>query len=609
LFKKVISIAVALIMCCSFVSVFADGENIFEDVTEENYSWAVKEIEEMAEKGIIKGRTESTFDPAGEITKRDALLLCSRILGYSDENNSVFIEKAYEVYESALEEYELEYAKEIAYLLYKGVLSTKELPAYVGEENINLPLKRYEVAVLLTKVMAAVEKAEELTGTSVFSDSADIPASAKPYVNYVYSIGLMLGMKNDGEVNEFGPLVNVNRAQMAVLLYRMMDLMESDTTFGIVDSIAGTTIMFKDDDGVSTGISLSLREDVIIKVDGYDGELTEIQPQAIMAVTKRSGKLYSIEIVLVKGDDIVSGVVQSVTKSSAGNTITISDVDTDEEETYDVSDDVSVTVSGSPSSLTSIKKGMYATLDIKEGIVIMIDAEKRDKSVVGTVEEIILNPNAGLVIKESDGKEYDYYFASSVTATRNGKEASASDILVGDKVSITLVYDRISKITATSTNFTASGTIEKILIATLPEITVIDGGKEITYSVARDAEYLLDGEEATIYDLRIGATVSLAVQGETVKKVTSTAPSTSSVITGVIENYNSAYGFMLLNTNLPDGTVTQTQVFLKKTGLKIIDSTSGKEIAVTKLSKGMTVSVTGVMNTGAFEATTVIVLP
>ena len=46
MFKKVISVLVALVMCASFVSVFADS--VFDDVTEKNYSWAVKEIQKRA---------------------------------------------------------------------------------------------------------------------------------------------------------------------------------------------------------------------------------------------------------------------------------------------------------------------------------------------------------------------------------------------------------------------------------------------------------------------------------------------------------------------------------------------------------------------------------
>ncbi len=610
MFKKVISLAVALMLCLSFTGVYADS--VFSDVTEKNYSWAVNEIEEMASMGIIKGYSDDTFGPADDITKMQALLLCSRIIGYSDENNVLFAEKAMEIYEEVLSGYEVDYPEEIAYLLYKGVLTTKELHAYIGGENADLPLKRYEAAVLMTKAMNCEEEAEVHTGTSVFTDSADIPATAKPFVNYVYSIGLMLGMNKTDEVNEFAPMVSVNRAQMAVLLYRMMEIMDSETEFGIVESVnaTGGTIMFKSESGVTSGISLGARDGVKIFVDGYAADFEDIQPQAVLAVTKRGGALYSVEAITVLGDEQIEGIVVSLTNSSvSGSSIKIREVGEKEELTYPLSDDVSVTVNGAPSSTKSVKAGMHVFLEIKEGVVIVLDAQQKDKSVVGTVSEILLIPNTGLTITTTGGDLEDYYFADEVEVTRNGKKCEASEVLVGDKVTMTLLYNQISKITATSTNFTASGTIEKILISSLPQITVVSGGTEQTYSISRDATFTVDGITATIYDLRLGANVTLSVQGETVKKVTSTLPATSAVITGTIEVVNAAYGFMLIDTTDSAGESVQTQVFLKNSSLTIIDSATGKSILKTALKPGMTVSVTGVVNTGAFEATTVIVLP
>ncbi len=610
MFKKVISLAVALIMCSAFVGVFADG--VFSDVTEENYSWAVNEIEEMASMGIIKGYSEDTFAPADNVTKMQALLLCSRIVGFSDENNILFVEKASEIYEEALESYEIDYKAEVAYLLYKGILTTKELHAYIADENASLPLKRYEAAVLMTKVMGAEEEAEVYTGSSVFTDSADIPATAKPYVNYVYSIGLMLGMNKTDEVNEFAPMVDVNRAQMAVLLYRMMEIMNSETEFGIVESVnaAGGTIMFKSDSGKTSGISLGARDNVKIYVDGYAAEVDSIQPQSVLAVTKRDGVIYSVEAITVWGDEQFEGIVVSVVSSSvSGGSIKVRAVGDKEEITYNLSEDVSVTVEGAPSSMKSVKAGMHIFLEIKDGEVILADAYKKDKSVVGTVSEILLTPNTGLTITTTAGDKEDYFFADEVTVTRNGKSCEASEILVGDKVTISLLYNQISKVTAASTNFSATGVIDKILISSLPQITVISNGAEQTYSISREATFTVDGVIATIYDLRLGANVNLSVQGETVTKVTSTAPATSAVITGTIEVVNAAYGFMLISTTDANSEAVQTQVFLKNSSLTIINSATGKSMLKTALKPGMSVSVTGVVNTGAFEATTVIVLP
>ena len=611
--KRGFSLLLGIIICLTLCSnVFAD--NKFSDVTQQDYPWAVNEIEEMASKGIIKGYSDSIFGPADEITKIQALLLCSRILGFADDQNSSFIEAAYESYADVLENYDTPYKKEVAYLLYKGVLSSKELNVYIGEDNADIPLKRYEAATLMTKVMGDEDKIEGFLGKSPFTDASEIPAAAKPYVNYVNSIGLMLGMNKTDEVNEFAPNVNVTRAQMAVLLYRMMNIMKLTYSFGTAESVdtKTKTIMFADDNGTTTGISILATMDVKISVDGYASTLDKIKPQSRLAVIKKDGALYAVEAVTVIADEDITGVINSKSSSTtSASTIKIRDIDSDEIAEYKVSKDVSVTFDGAPSTFSALKTGYLATLSLKGGEVITIAASARESTAVGTVSDIVLSPELKLIIANSNGETEEYTYASGATAVKNGGDTDVRNIMVGDKVTLSLVYNRISKVNATSAKYDVTGTIDSILIATMPKITVIDSGNQKTVNISRDAEYSIDGkEDATIYDLRLGATITLSVQGETAVKITSTAPTVSSVLTGTIDTINTSYGFLVLNVPEANGDVSQIQVFLKKTGLKILDSTNNnKEVQQSALKPGMNVSVTGKMNTGAFETSAVIILP
>ena len=614
MFKKTLAAILALTVCIMSLALSVSAANVFSDVTEANYSWAVKEIEEMAGKGIIKGYNAKQFGPADNVTKIQSLLLCARILGSGEKANADFVTAANEAYEDALENYNTEYKNEIAFLLYKGVLKVSELSMYISDDNANVPLKRYEAATLMTKVMDMEKDALAYSGASVFTDSDEIPAAAKPYVNYVYSINLMLGVNKTATVNEFSPLTNVTRAQMAVLLYRMMGIMDEEVIHGTAESADAKTgtLMFVDESGNSTGVSVRSSDNVIVRADGFAADLSAIKPQAKIAIIKRGGNIYAIEAISVIGDDVIEGVVSSLEKTtSKGNTIKISPVGSKELTEYQIAADASVTYGGAPSGIAAIKAGQFAQLTLKGGKVIAINTEDKTKTVVGTVSEIILSPELMLAVKTSSGNIENYTIASDATATRNGAASDVRSVLVGDKVTLTLLYNQIGKIVATSKNFTATGTVEQILIATLPSVTLKGtDGNSVTYSIARDAKFTNDGKDATIYDLRLGANVTVTVEGETAVKVSSSAPLLSSVLTGAIDNVNSAYGFMVLNVSNPQtGDVTQTQVFLKKTGLKIIDSTTGREIMVSALKQGMNVSVTGVMSTGAFEATTVIVLP
>ena len=79
----------SLILCLVFVftSIVASAA-VFPDVSETKYSWAYKQIEDMASKKIIAGFEDSTFRPENAVTRVDALLLVSRIAGASESSLS-----------------------------------------------------------------------------------------------------------------------------------------------------------------------------------------------------------------------------------------------------------------------------------------------------------------------------------------------------------------------------------------------------------------------------------------------------------------------------------------------------------------------------------------
>ena len=98
------------------------------------------------------------------------------------------------LYEKDLEIYDINYKNEVAYLLYKGILTTDELPSYIGDGVKANALKRHEAAILLTKLMGGTKKAQAVAGYSVnYADLNDIPQASLPYVNYVNETGVMKG--------------------------------------------------------------------------------------------------------------------------------------------------------------------------------------------------------------------------------------------------------------------------------------------------------------------------------------------------------------------------------------------------------------------------------
>ena len=85
-------------MLVSAISVSA-AKVTFSDVENDpTVSWAKPYISEMAELGYIKGYEDGTFKPNNTITKTEALLLLSRMLGVNDDAYADSVELAQDAY-------------------------------------------------------------------------------------------------------------------------------------------------------------------------------------------------------------------------------------------------------------------------------------------------------------------------------------------------------------------------------------------------------------------------------------------------------------------------------------------------------------------------------
>ena len=123
----------------------------FPDLQDKRWDWARSMIEEMSSQKIIMGFEDGSFRPAESVTKLQSLLLVARVLGVNEDINRDYAELAEEVYRNIIEPYGTEYTRDIAYLLYKGALSSQELSTYLSPANASSPLKRYEAAMILAK--------------------------------------------------------------------------------------------------------------------------------------------------------------------------------------------------------------------------------------------------------------------------------------------------------------------------------------------------------------------------------------------------------------------------------------------------------------------------
>ncbi len=610
-FKKAIAAIAAATMTLSMgLTSFA---SVFPDVTEETYPWAIDAIESMAETGIIKGYDDGTFGPAKTVSKLESLVLISRILGYSDDINKNLVSVGMEYYAEDIEKYNLNYGhEEIAFLLMKGVITTAELEEYINPLYRNDGLKRYEVAVILTKALDAVN---DLTNESVeklaYVDNADIPAAAKKHVAYISEIGLMQGLED----NRFAPNDTVTRAQAAVVLYKLQGLTGYTYASGLVSSVDQTTRLIKIKNDNDT-ISVTASSGTIIRYNGTSIGINDVQIGYDCVVTYKDNKVYAIDFTKAMIDEVINASFVSTGSSTVnGITVTVNvladtdtDLDTKTKTVYKVSKDAIITYNDNACTLTSLKPGNHLKMTLEKGIVTIIEAKPKESNLSGRVNKVILDPTYKLSIEDNSGNITEHLVSANVTVKKNGVTATARDVVEGDSVSLYLAYDRITSISATSKKTNKAGIIKEVVISSTPRVTISADGVNTSYSISNSATLNIGEASATFYDLRVGMSVQYTLESDTIIMLKTAANDAVTTWEGTVTLVNASFDLLQIEFVDPlTGTFRTESVFVKDNA-KIVDYATQRDKKLSAIKAGNKVTVTGSMTSGIFEAGTVVII-
>ena len=604
--KKLLSGALCTAMLVSAISVSA-AKVTFSDVENDpTVSWAKPYISEMAELGYIKGYEDGTFKPNNTITKTEALLLLSRMLGVNDDAYADSVELAQDAYGSMLKKYSTNYSNEIAFLLYTGVLKTDDLDAYISTSNKNTPLKRYEAAVLLTKLLGAEEDVQKNTFvSSSYADTVEIPDSARAYVEYVKGEGIMQGMGTTVSGQPvFSPNTDVTRSQMAKMLCSLIDVLDRSAETGVIASVDN----FNDTFTVtvnSVDVMYNTASNTRFKVDGKDVDLSALKAGMHVKITHLKGQVSLVENYNVIEDAVIYGLVSSTKETTGSMAITIVDAnDSSKKQTYSVSDKVKVRINDAVDTFGKIKSTNYVKMTISDETVTEIEVVSKTTNVSGT----LINLDASgeytiLTVKGSDGTETDYEVsADGVSVARNSLDAKLSSLMQGDSITLRLTYGKVTKITAASTNQETQGTISYITYTTTgTKIGIEISGKVTEYTVNKSVDVLIDSSAGSVYDLRPGSDIKIKLQSSEIVKIEAAGTITKSQLVGIVKSTNANYGLMVVE----EGN-SEYSVFVNG-NTKIIDSVTGASIKLKSVEKGRTVTVTGSTSSGVLEASVIVV--
>ena len=203
-FKKALVLMLVISMALSVLPAFAEGTaHPFSDVPETE--WYNEYVQNVWEKGLIKGMTETTFEPSGNLTKGMILTILGRLDGVDE---SAYTESKFA--DVKADEWYAPYVMWAAENKIAAAVSETEFApeALVTREEIAVIIHNY----INFKGCAAAEK-----GTLAYSDADAISEDAVMAVIACKSAGIMEG-NADGT---FLPKNNLSRAEFAAITTRV----------------------------------------------------------------------------------------------------------------------------------------------------------------------------------------------------------------------------------------------------------------------------------------------------------------------------------------------------------------------------------------------------
>ncbi len=597
--KRLISLFITVMLVVGSIATVSAAS--FPDI-ESRHSWAEDAIDDMVSRGILKGYTDGTFKPDRAVTHLETLIIASRIMGVDESQNSEYREVAVKQYSPVLSAYDIDYKDEVAYLLYCGVLTSDELSNYISKSTKNQPLKRYEAAILLTKLVGG-EKAALSNSVIVldFEDAGAIPSSAKAYVKYVADTGLMNGVDDEN----FSPNGELTRAMISTVMYRAENYMNESTVEGTVESKGRESITLSVK-GVSKNIALP--EDITIKVDGKAVGVSDLSIGQYVRVHYVGNNIRYIDAVTSNLYQTVTGVISAISEVSGTKKISVKN--STGTQTFTISPDAcKYLVNGTIATYLDIDNGMYAVMTVQGGYITEISVETGAKKYSGKISAITINSDVVSVkVKLNDGSEMDFVFNEGAAITRNGTKSDVNSLAIGDSVNVTITKGGISALSASSSSKSVSGTISKIVISSNPEITIKTSTDEKVYGVTSSTTFKVDGQTGcTIYDLRLGAAAEIRLDSTNITSISTQSTVATPTLTGVVTYIHpTSYVMGLQVVDAATGAINDIQTVVKS-NVKITDTTSSSISSFKNIQPGMTVVVVGTSNYGVYEVTQIII--
>ena len=185
----------------------------FSDVNASSYSWAADSVDFLYYEGIAQG-SSGKYNPATNITRGDFMLMLYRAF-LEDEYEDYNVTSNFPDVVKGTTSYSQETYQAVGVAKHLGIAQGTN-----GKYNPKAYITREEAMTLIYRTLDEVDYSmsyESSNDTSDFKDYSSVASYAKTAISDLIEHGVVVG--NNGKIN---PKSNITRAEMAVILHRVL---------------------------------------------------------------------------------------------------------------------------------------------------------------------------------------------------------------------------------------------------------------------------------------------------------------------------------------------------------------------------------------------------
>ncbi|MDY4080837.1 MAG: S-layer homology domain-containing protein [Candidatus Metalachnospira sp.] len=353
----------AAIAVSSLGSTIAYG-SVFADINDVPWSGAVTYIDEAYSLGLMAGYVENNqryCKPKNNVTYCEAVQLMYAIMSShsgTSVNSSVVTKWTSTMAANNIPSWAY---NAVAYALENSILTQNDISIFISSSSNQNYAKREDVAVIFGKALAKVYSLAS-NPTVSYADKDKVATTSVPYLELLNRLNIMVGDSN----NNFNPKVNINRAEMSVLVTKAYNTLKGNTNTntntpsGAVTQYSGK-VSEKTSSGsgysitvTNSGKSNTFTTTSATKVTDANSKSTTVDKigtgDSIVAVC--SGGIATAIIIMSQNSESTNSVKGTINSVSTSKIAIISSGKTKE---YKIDDeDITVTIDGSNSSLSSL---------------------------------------------------------------------------------------------------------------------------------------------------------------------------------------------------------------------------------------------------------------